>query len=154
MEGARSIPGQEQGPASKPAGDGRLRSALLKTFILGSDLCWALLNANARDYQPRAPKRTIAPQICIRTSVPMHPGKTWRAPARKGRARNGLQGPCLGCGAHRSLSGTSALLPCLPQAVSLPSSIWQSQQDPKRQMRARPCNHPLVRNTNGPGTHL
>lgn len=75
-------------------------------------------------------------------------------PGGKSRAGNGLQGPCLGCGAHRSLSGASALLPCLPQAVSLPSSIWQSQQDPKRQMRACPCNHPLVRNTNGPGTHL
>lgn len=63
MEGARSIPGQEQGLASKPAGGRRLRSAFLKTFILRSDLCWALLNVSARDYQPGAPKRATAQQI-------------------------------------------------------------------------------------------
>lgn len=63
MEGARSIPGQEQGLASKPAGGHRLRSAFLKTFILGSDLCWALLNVSTRDYQPGAPKRATAQQI-------------------------------------------------------------------------------------------
>ena len=87
MEGARSIPGQEQGPASKPAGGRRLRSALLKTFILGSDLCRALLMLMQGTTSQVPPKeqlhrRSELERQCIQTK----PGGRQPGKAGQGRA--------------------------------------------------------------------
>lgn len=54
----------------------------------------ALLNVSAREPQPGPPKRQHRAQaICTETPVLLHPNKSWKAPARGARARDGLWTP-------------------------------------------------------------